>query len=136
MYNCICPTVSIEFPLGVFLLSTPQKEYEGDNIYRNIDAYDKLQMLVDDGFTERLVADQGERVTDFIESIISEAGIEKINIERAKKQFPTWMSWDPDVSRLEVINELLEVLNYEKLHVDEHGYFTSRPYRTPEQRSP
>ncbi|RSL32674.1 hypothetical protein D7Z54_14590 [Salibacterium salarium] len=126
---------NIEFPLGVFLLSTPQKEYEGDNIYRSVDAYDKLQILVDDGFTARLVADEGERVTDFIEDIITEAGIENINIERSDKEFPTWMNWEPDTSRLEVINELLDVINYEKLHVDEYGYFTSRPYRTPEQRS-
>ncbi|SDI19478.1 hypothetical protein SAMN05192534_12461 [Alteribacillus persepolensis] len=126
---------SIEFPLGVFLLSTPQKEYEGDNIYRNIDAYDKLQILVDDGFTARVVADEGELVTDFIISLLQDAGITKINIERSDKTFPTWLSWDPDVSRLEVINELLDVINYENLYVDEYGYFVSRPYRTPAQRS-
>lgn len=124
-----------EFPLGVFLLSSPNKEYEGDNVYRNIDAYDKLLILVDDGFTARVVADEGERVTDFVVSLLRDAGISRINIEQSDKTFPTWLSWDPDTSRLEVINELLGVINYEKLYVDEHGYFVSRPYRTPTQRA-
>ena len=126
---------TVSFPLGVFLLSTPEKEYQGNALYRNIDAYDKLQILIDDGFTARIVADEGERVTDFIVELLQEAGIKKINIERSDKEFPTWMSWDPDVSRLEVINELLGVINYEKLYVDEYGYFVSRPYRTPNQRA-
>ena len=48
----------IEFPLGVFLLSTPSKSYRNRTIYRNIEAYDKLQILLDDGFTARWGATQ------------------------------------------------------------------------------
>ncbi|WP_152414414.1 hypothetical protein [Halalkalibacterium ligniniphilum] len=66
---------------------------------------------------------------------MQDAGITTINIERSDKQFPTWLSWDPNVSRLEVVHELLAVINYEKLYVDEYGYFVSRPYCSPAPRS-
>lgn len=124
----------VSFPLGVFLLSSPKKEYVGDMHYRNVDAYDKLLVLVDDGFTTRVVADEGEIVTDFIVGLLQDAGIAKINIEQSDKTFPTWLDWGPDTSRLEIINELLEIINYEKLHVNENGYFVSRPYQTPERK--
>ena len=125
----------IEFPLGVFLLSTPSKSYQNRTIYRNIEAYDKLQILLDDGFTARYVADEGLYVTDVIIDIILATGITQINIERSDVQLPTWFSWDPDVSKLEVVNQLLQAINYEKLYVDEYGYFTSRPYRSPTIRT-
>lgn len=129
------PIDCIEFPLGVFLLSTPEKSYQNNTIYRNIEAYDKLQILLDDGFTARYVADEGEFVTDVITDIIQQTGIIQINITRSEVQLPTWFSWDPDVSRLEVVNQLLQAINYEPLYVDEYGYFTSRPYRSPAIRS-
>ncbi|TFE02891.1 hypothetical protein [Jeotgalibacillus salarius] len=126
---------TIEFPLGVFLLSTPEKSYQQRVIYRNVEAYDKLQILIDDGFTARYVADEGEYVTDVITDIIQSTGVTQINIEKSDVQLPTWFSWDPDTSRLEVINSLLQAINYEKIYVDEYGYFTSRPYRNPSTRS-
>lgn len=124
-----------EFPLGVFLLSTPELEYENDKQYRNITAYDKLQILVDDGFTERYVANVGTVVTDEVQTLLQQAGITKINIANSDKTLPAWQAWDPDVSRLEVINQLLSIINFESIYVDEYGYFTSRPYRTPAQRA-
>ena len=33
------------------------------------------------------------------------------------------------------MNQLLQAINYEKLYVDEYGYFTSRPYRSPTIRT-
>jgi hypothetical protein len=129
------PSQDIEFPLGVFLLSTPEKSYQNQNVYRSIQAYDKLQILLDDGFTARYVANEGEYVTDVITDIIQEAGITQLNIIRSEVQLPTWFSWDPDVSRLEVVNQLLKAINYEPLYVDEYGYFTSQPYRSPVIRS-
>ncbi|GAK09016.1 hypothetical protein JCM19038_2827 [Geomicrobium sp. JCM 19038] len=123
-----------EFPLGVFLLSTPQREYQGSNRYRNIAAFDKLQILVDDGFTSRFIANQNELVTDVVRKIMTDAGISKINLERSDVRFPTWMDWSPDVSRLEVVNDLLRIINYDPVYVDEYGYFISRPHRNPDQR--
>jgi len=124
-----------EFPLGVFLLSTPAIEYQGNVRFRQIDAYDKLQILIDDGFTTRFVADEGEVITDVVRRILQDAGISKINIERTDKTLPTWLDWNPDVSRLEVVNDLLGIINYDPLYVDEYGYFVSRPSRNPSERS-
>ena len=124
-----------EFPLGVFLLSTPEKEYEGNMKFRNIEAYDKLQILVDDGFNARYIADEGDNIVDEVIALLQDAGLSKINIESSSKELPTWLSWDPGVTRLEVINQLLGIINYEPIYVDEYGYFSSRPYRSPEQRA-
>lgn len=125
----------VEWPLGVFLLSTPEREYQGAAIYRNVEAYDKTQILLDAGFTARYVVDVGTNYVDAVKQVLIGAGITKINIQATDKTLPSWLDWPPDTSRLEVANTLLKIINYEPLFVDEQGFFTSRPYVTPQQRA-
>ncbi|WAH38624.1 hypothetical protein [Alicyclobacillus dauci] len=129
------PNGYVEWPQGIFLLSSPTTKYQGLNRYRAVQAYDAMQQLTDWGFSARYVVNQGANYVDTVKSILQGAGITKINIDQTGKTLPTWLDWPPDTSRLEVGNTLLKLINYEALHVDENGYFTSHPYQTPQVRA-
>jgi hypothetical protein len=125
----------VEWPQGVFLLSSPTRKYQGPSKYRDVQAYDKMQILVDSGFTARYVVTEGTNYVTAVKQVLTDAGITKINIDPTTKTLPTWLDWPPDTSRLEVVNTLLKIINFEPLHVDENGYFTSHQYMTPQQRA-
>lgn len=124
-----------EWSQGIFLLSSPTRKYQGLNRYRDVQAYDKMQVLTDVGFTARYIVNEGDNYVDAVKGILSDAGITAVNIPASSKTLPTWLDWSPDTSRLEVANTLLHLVNYSELYVDEQGYFTSHPYQTPQQRA-
>ncbi|MCL6453544.1 MAG: hypothetical protein K6T78_07940 [Alicyclobacillus sp.] len=124
----------VEWSNGVFLLSSPTRKYQGSSKYRDVQAYDPMQVLTDYGFLARYVVDQGTNYVDAVKQVLQGAGITLINIDPTDKTLPTWLDWPPDTSRLDVCNTLLQLINYQPLHVDELGYFTAHPYVSPAQR--
>ncbi|MFB5189062.1 hypothetical protein [Alicyclobacillus fastidiosus] len=129
------PVGYVEWAQGIFLLSSPTTKYQGLNRYRDVQAYDPMQQLTDWGFDARYVVNEGDNYVEAVKSILAGAGITKINIDPTDKTLPTWLDWPPDTSRLDVANQLLKLINYQTLHVDENGYFTSHPYQTPQVRA-
>lgn len=124
----------VQWSQGIFLLSSPTRSYQGSTTYRTVQAYDKMQILTDWGFTARYVVTQGTNYVDAVTTILQGAGITTINIEPTTLALPIWLDWPPDTSRLEVCNALLKIINYQPLHVDEVGFFTSFPYVIPQNR--
>jgi len=70
----------IDFPLGVFLLSTPTRHDEVNGVYRDIEAYDGLIILDDDKFTSRYTIPTGTKYTKAVENILKSAGVTDFNI--------------------------------------------------------
>lgn len=125
----------VDFPLGVFLMSSPTRRDENGAVHRDIDAYDLSQILLDDKFIDRYTIEEGTNYYEAIVTIITSSGITLYNIEQTDKLLNRTLEFEPGVSKLEAVNELLSQLNYTPLHVDEVGYFTSREYITPSERS-
>ncbi|WP_419962187.1 hypothetical protein [Psychrobacillus sp. BM2] len=125
----------IDFPLGVFLLSTPTRKDELASVHREIEAYDLSLILRDDKFLDRHTIVEGTNYYDAIIAILRSSGIYYYNIEQTTKNLPRTIEFDPGTEKLEAINELLSQLNYTPLFVDEEGYFVSRAYISPSERS-
>lgn len=125
----------LEYSLGIFLLSSPEKVEQGNEVYRDIEAYDKSIILDEDKFTERYTIKSGTRYDLAIIKILKEARIDKYNIEETDKVLPNDSEFEPGVSKLEVINELLDAINFTPLWVDEWGYCTASRYIPPSERS-
>ena len=126
----------LEYSLGIFLLSSPEKVEEGQEIYRDIEAYDGTIILDEDKFTDRYTIPAGTRYDLAVIEILEGAGIKKYNIESSDKTLANDLEYEPGASKIEVINELLESINYTTLWVDEWGYFTSSRYIPPSERAP
>jgi len=124
----------VSFPLGIFLLNSPTRADNDSEITRDIECYSKLQILLDDGFSERYFIPAGTNYVSAISSIISSSGEENINIEATDKVLATDKEFDISKNKLEIINELLDEINYYSLRTDANGYFVSEKYVEPANR--
>jgi hypothetical protein len=126
----------IEFPLGVFILSTPTRRDEVSGVYREIEAYDGLVVLNEDKFTSRYFISGGKKYTDAVEDILDSAGIRKYNIQESSKTIASaGIEFKIGTSKLEAVNFLLSALNYTPLWVDAVGYYTASVYVSPADRA-
>lgn len=124
----------VEWPLGVFMLSTPTRTIaEALHVQRDVDGYDLLQVLADDKVATRQVVTAGTLYTTAIWTLL---GSTNANVEWSTLTAPTDIEWDPGTSKLAIVNDLLSTINYESLSVDEHGIYQVRRYRTPSERGP
>ena len=125
----------IDFPLGVFLLSSPTRVDENNSVYREIEAYDGLIILDEDKFTDRYYIPSGTKYTDAVEAILRSAGITQIAIEDKSDTLTTSREFKIGTSKLEAVNDLLQAINYTSIWVDANGYFRARQYVSPSDRS-
>jgi hypothetical protein len=124
----------IQFPLGVFLLSTPTRHDEVNGVFRDIEAYDGLVILDDDKFTSRYTISSGTKYTDAVADILSSAGITRFNIQDKTDTLSTDKEFKIGTSKLQAVNDLLSAINYTPIWVDARGYFTAYPYVSPADR--
>ncbi|MCK9267852.1 MAG: hypothetical protein M0P14_03950 [Alkaliphilus sp.] len=124
----------LSFPLGILLLNSPTRRDRKNAVYREIECYSKLQILQEDKFGERYFISASTNYTTAVSQIITSAGETKINIVPSTAILQTDKEYDIEMSKLEIINELLSEINYNSLRVDVDGYFISGPYVLPVDR--
>ncbi|MGG1571588.1 hypothetical protein [Fictibacillus sp. NRS-1165] len=126
----------IEFPLGIFLLSTPVRKEVNQEVYREVDAYDGLVVLEEDKFSDRYTIKAGSGYYSVMVDILSSAGIKKYNVEFSDKVLPNDMEYEPGTSKRSVLNDLASQINFTPFWVDEYGYYTSSKYVSPQDKTP
>ena len=124
----------IEYPMGIFLLSSPTKKEKNSVVYRDIEAYDGLKILLDDKFDKRYTIQEKSSYLKVITDILLGAGVTKINITETDLMLRTTKEFEIGTEKLRVINELLQEINYTSLWVDENGHYTAKPYILPNER--
>ena len=125
-----------EFALGVFLLSTPPRQVDiTGTIMREVEAYDQLQVLVDDKVDERYTIAAGTNYITAVSTLLTGAGITSQNLTPTDKTLPTAKDWEPGTSKLTIINALLTSINYRSLFFDENGVAIAQPYVSPSDRA-
>jgi hypothetical protein len=125
----------VEFPQGIFLLSTPPRHTDGKTVVREIEAYDQLQILLDDKIIDRYTVQSGANYIEAISAILTGAGLARQNLTATDKTLPTARDWEPGTSKLSIIGDLLGAINYRSLYIDEHGYAVAQPYVSPAVRA-
>jgi hypothetical protein len=126
------PNDWVEWPQGVFLLSSPQRTTDTTGTrWRSVTAYDAGQVYADDLVTARYTVAAATKYTDAVSTLL---GSVPKNITTSASVLPAALEWPPGTSKLKIINELLDAMNYESLSFDEDGIATVRPYRVPSTR--
>ena len=125
----------LEWPLGIFLISSPSRKTRNNAIYRDVEVYDTSLILLEDKFDTRYRIPAGTNYVEAVTQIINEAGIWKVNILPVVGDIKADKEFEIGTSRLEAVNELLKEINYTSVWVDEVGYFTSKPYVLPTFRT-
>ena len=120
-----------KWPLGIFLLSSPDKDYKA----RRITAYDKTLILAQDKTQKRLVIPQGSNYINAVINLIGNAGIPQVDIPANEATLAYDKEFDINVSYANIVNELLSAVNYTSLYFDENGVAKAKPYTPPSQRT-
>ena len=122
----------IEWPLGVFMMSSPARRNEGKRTKSDVEAYDESLILREDKFTDRYFIPAGTGYITVITSILNGAGIWKINITPHPGVTNVDKEFEIGTEKLTAVNQLLAEINY-TAWVDENG-FSASPYELPSNR--
>ncbi len=126
----------VEWPLGVFLLSTPGRDLEPSGVVsRDIVAYDQLVVLNDDKITDRYSIAAGVVYTTAIATLVATVvGLGLYSITPSALALPAAVEWEPGTTKLRILNDLLGAINYDTAFFDESGKLICRPYQSPAVR--
>lgn len=135
MNDRIKPVVVIdgeEYPLGIFLISSPSRNIDANSVTRYLTCYSKLKILDNDKVTSRYYVPAGANV---VNQVITLIGNEPYNITSSNSTTSKDHEWEVGTSKLDIINDLLDVINYVSLIPGNDGSFISYPYKTPSERT-
>lgn len=124
----------VEYPLGVFCIESPIREINNHMCLRKIKGYDKTVILQDDCLIENLYFPMGTKVTNAISELIYGSGIRKVDIANSDKELKRDYEFLIGTSRLEIINTLLDYINFSSIYFSNTGFATAIPYTLPTNR--
>lgn len=125
----------ITWPLGVFIVATPGQEHDDPGVTQSLALYDKTLILDQDKISTTFQAPAGANVVQLVRSVLLAANQTRSAIVDSTAKLANPMVWEAGVtSRLRIINDLLESINYFSLSVDGYGVFRAGPYQAAADR--
>lgn len=125
----------VHYPLGVFLMSSPSRKAGVGSVGREIECYDKCQILADDKFDSRYRVEAGTNYIGAVSAIITSAGITDPILTLTTKTLQADLEFAMGTSKLDAVNSLLRALNYNPIYADARGKLVAKPYEDPVTRS-
>lgn len=119
---------------GIYLLSAPNRNEQSGGIYRDVEAYDKGLILKEDQVDNRYFIPKGTLYIDAVKTLILSTGIEKISIEDSDLALSIDKEYEIGTSKLTIINDLLNSINYNSAYFNENGFCMIRKYINPKVR--
>lgn len=126
----------VEWPLGVFLLSSPERTAdENGAVTRDVDAYDQMVVLQGQLTPEPYYVAAGAVYTEAIDELLGNTpGIPSYAIVPTTKTLPALRMWEAGTSHMRIVQDLIGAINYEALYFDENGTAIVTPYVAPQTR--
>ena len=123
----------VEKVLGTFLLCSAGDAFNEYNVTeKECECYSLLQILLDMKLEETYQVVAGTNVVNEIIRLIG--GVNESNIPLSDKTLLSNKIYQANTSYLDVINDLLDTINYTPLYTDELGVYISKPYVLPQDR--
>lgn len=120
----------IEYPLGTYMaMATPEQLSDTGSMYR-LEAYDETMILKQAAFTQRTLISAGTLYITAIQTLLTACGFTNILTTASTAAVTDDIEYAPGVTYLQAINELLDGINYEHVHVDLSGNIILRPVQT------
>lgn len=126
----------VEWPLGVFLLSTPDRALSTrGTVTREVKAYDQLVLLRDDTVSTRYSFAEGVAYTDAMATLVGTVVGVTAAIVPSDLVTPSVLEWEPGTTKLRILNDILAGANYGSAWFDESGTLICQPYQSPSERA-
>lgn len=122
------------WPLGVYLCSAPVATHTDAGVSWRVELLDKLLVLDEDKIEAAYAVPAGAVVTDTVQAVIASTGEAATAVTDSTETLTSGMVWPPGTSKLRIVNDLLDAINYFSVRVDGHGTFVAAPYQAPAQR--
>lgn len=132
MIKVICVINEEKTPVGQFLFSSPKRKLSDIEVTRDCECYSKLKILDDDKTESRYTVLAGTNAVNEVKRIIGNSY--PFSIPDSSLTTSTDKDWEIGTPKLDIINDLLAVINYNSLTVDNNGVFISSPYVLPTDR--
>lgn len=123
----------VKHSMGIFLLNSSVRMINSISTTRDIECYDKTQILTDDKISDRYYIAKNSNVVLEAEKILNAIGLTS-NITASTQQLQRDLEFNVGASKLEIINALLGAINYFSIRVDAEGVFISSPYVLPSEQ--
>lgn len=121
----------VEFPLGVFIPSTPTQNSESGLSIYSVEAYDKTIVLKEDCLTARLFIPKGTNYIEAVKSIMISANATDIIGDSSDTLLPTDREFEIGESKLTIINKLLSEINFNPVYANADGVYMLGRYVEP-----
>lgn len=126
---------TIEFPLGIFILSSPERVDDEEGVTRDIEAYDLSLILVEDKVDDMYTVRAGTNYKTAIIEVLKSAGITDYVIADTDKATSRDLQFEVGTSKNDIVNSLAKNINFKPITVDVNGTFNSAPYELPQDRA-
>lgn len=133
-YSLTAGGQSMEWPIGIFIPASPSTQYGIAGRAGSIELYDKTHILDQDRVEKTFVASAGTTATTLVRSIITGAGEKKIALTDSTATLRKAIAWEAGTSKLQIVNDLLDSINYFSIWCDGYGAFRADPYDSPASR--
>jgi len=123
-----------ENPLGIFLVSAADEDWEDTGRTYALELLDKCTVLDQDLVDESYSVAAGTKILPTVQAIVASAG-EYLAIDASvTTAVSTGQVWDAGTSKLNIINDLLSIAGYSALWMDGYGNFQATPSQLPADR--
>jgi len=124
-----------EIPLGVYLFSAAPERWSAAGRVYSLELLDRNSVLDQDLVEESYTVAAGTQILQAVADVIASAG-ESFTVDATvTSTLATAMVWPTGTSKLQIVNDLLAILNYNALWVDGVGNYRATPYVLPASRS-
>jgi hypothetical protein len=128
-------TERLSLPLGTFLVSMPQATLKYGAVKGTADLLSVLQVLADTVAEQTLTVDIGDNPVDRAKEIVLDSGLQ-VTSDDSDFTLNIPKTYNADVDKLEIVNDLLAVAGFDSARVDAMGRVVFRRYNDPSTISP
>ena len=118
-----------EYALGIFRAATVEPDQNETGISLRIEAYDRAWLARDSKLQERQYFADGTNYVEAASSLLASSGISYISATATNQTLAEAREdWEIGTSRLSIVNELLQEINYSNVWFDADGLARIEPY--------
>lgn len=121
----------VRYNKGIYLISSAKRSVKSTGTTRFLTCYSMLKILDNNKVNTSYYLPKGANIYTAIVNLL---GSNAYNITPTDKTLNTDYTATIGTSKLDIINDLLDIINYNSLIVDDNGVFVSYPYVLPADR--
>lgn len=124
------------WPVGTYLLSSPKEKHGALALSYEVGLLTKMNVISEDTVDGRYTLPSGAPIIQTVTDLIASTGEARMAVTGSSATSTASLTWEAGMSKLTIINDLLQAAGYWSLWCDGSGMFRVEPYQNPADRIP